>query len=78
MDKGSYWHGYLMARHHIDLVLGVVLMAVALISTLTGRCFVMYREIVSRAEGPKTFWQTIAMNCLLGLFFLGLYLYTLN
>jgi hypothetical protein len=43
-------------------------MAVALISTLTGRCFVMYREIVSRAEGPKTFWQTIAMNCLLGLF----------
>ena len=65
-----------MARHHVSLILGIVLMVMALISTLTGRCLVKYRGIVSRADEPKTFWQTIALDCLLGLFFLGLYLYT--
>jgi|CZKD01.1.fsa_nt_gi hypothetical protein len=76
MDHDSYWHGYLMARHHTSLILGIVLMGMALIFTLTGRCLVKYRGIVKRAEDPKTFWQNIALYCLLGLFFLGLYLYT--
>jgi hypothetical protein len=76
MDHDSYWHGYLMARHHVSLILGIVLMVMALIFTLTGRCLVKYQGIISRAEDPKTFWQNIAVYCLLGLFFLGLYLYT--
>jgi hypothetical protein len=78
MDHDSYWYRYLMARHHVSLILGIALMVVALISMLTGRCFVMYRGIVSRAEDPNTFWRTIALNCVLSLFFLGLYLYTVN
>ena len=36
-----------------------------------------YEGIVSRAEDPKTFWQSIALYYLLGLLCLGLYLYTL-
>jgi hypothetical protein len=78
MDNGSYWHGYLMARHHVSLVLGVVLMAVVLISILTGRTLVKYQRIVSRADDPKTFWGSVVVDCLLGLVFLGLYLYTAN
>lgn len=78
MDHDSYWHRYLMARHHVSLILGIVLMGMVLISTLTGRSLVKYRGIVSRAEDPKTFWQSIALYFLLGIFFLGLYLYTGN
>jgi len=78
MDHNSYWHGYLMARHHVFLILGIVLMVMALIFTLTGRCLVKYRGIIYRADDPKTFWQNIALYCLLGLLCLGLYLYTVN
>jgi hypothetical protein len=68
MDHDSYWHGYLMARHHTFLILGIVLMVMSLIFTLTGICLVKYGGIIYRAEDPKTFWQNIALYCLLGLF----------
>jgi len=78
MDHDSYWYRYLMARHHMALILGTVLMAMALIFTLTGRCLVKYQGIVNRDKDPKTFWQNVAVYYLLGLLFLGLYLYTAN
>ena len=65
-----------MARHHMSLILGIVFMVLALISALSGKCLVKYRGIVSCAEDPKMFWQTITLCCLLGLFFLGLYVHT--
>jgi hypothetical protein len=74
----SYWHGYLMARHHVFLVLGTVLMGMALIFALTGKCLMKYEGIVSRAKDPKKFWQGIATYSVLGILFLGLYLFTFN
>jgi len=58
--------------------MGIVLVALTVIFTLTGQCLVKYRGIVSRAEDPKTFWQNIALYFVLGLICLGLYLYTLS
>lgn len=78
MDQGSYWHGYLMARHQVFMWMGIVLVAMTLIFTLTGQCLVKYQGIVSRAEDPKTFWQNVALYFVLGLIFLGLYLYTVG
>jgi hypothetical protein len=78
MYDRSYWHAYLIARHHVSLVIGVVLMAVVMISVLTGRTLVKYQGIVSRADDPKMFWESVVVDCLLGLVFLGLYLYTGN
>jgi hypothetical protein len=78
MDHDSYWHGYLMARHHTFLILGIVLMAMVLIFTLTGECLVKYQGIINRAEDPKNFWQSVTTYFLLGLLCLGLYLYTAN
>lgn len=65
-----------MARHNTFLLLGTVLMGLALISSLTGVCLVKYKGIVYRAKDPKTFWQNVALYCLLGLLCLGLYMYT--
>jgi hypothetical protein len=78
MDHDSYWYGYLMARHHTFLILGTVLMVMALIFTLTGRCLVKYQGIINRAKDRKTFWQHVAVYYLPGLLCLGLYLYTAN
>jgi hypothetical protein len=78
MDHDSHWCGYLMARHHTSLILGTVLVVMALIFTLTGKCLVKNQGIINRAEDSKTFWQTVAVYYLLGLLFLGLYLYTAN
>jgi hypothetical protein len=78
MDQDSYWHGYLAARHRTFLVMGIVLMGVTLISTVTGTCLVKYRGFVFRAEDPKEFWQSVALYFVLGLICLGLYLYALN
>ncbi len=76
MCQASYWHEYLLARHHTSLILGLVFLSMALISMLTGRCLVKYRGIVSRADDPKTFWQSIFVYWLLSLIFLALYFYT--
>jgi hypothetical protein len=67
-----------MARHQTFLVLGTVLIVAASIYVLTGRCFAPHQGIISRAEDPKTFWQTVAVCYVLGLLCLGLYLYTAN
>jgi hypothetical protein len=78
MGDGSYWHGYLMARHHVFYVMGIVLVSAALIFTLTGRCLVKYEGIVSRSKDPKIFWQNVVLYFVLGLICFGLYLYTGN
>ena len=67
-----------MARQHTFLILGTVLIVLALIFTLTGRCLVKYEGIIHRVKDPKTFWQNVALYYLLGLLCLGLYLYTAN
>jgi hypothetical protein len=78
MDNGSYWHGYLMARHHTFLVLGIAFMVMALISTVTGSTLVKYRGIVSRAENPKAFREGVVTDCVIGFVCFGLFLYTAN
>ena len=67
-----------MARHHTFLILGTVLMVMALIFTLSGRCLVKYRGIINRDKDPKKFWQNVAVYYLFGLLSLGLYWYTAN
>jgi hypothetical protein len=82
MDHYSYWRksldAYLMARQRTFLIMGVALMAVTLISILTGTCLVKYEGFVYRAEDPKKFWEAVGTYCVLGLICLGFYLYTIN
>ncbi len=78
MDRHSYLYGYLAARHQTFLILGTVLVASALIFTLSGRCLVRFQGIIDRAKDPKSFWQSVSVYYLFGLLCLGLYLYTAN
>jgi hypothetical protein len=62
----------------VFLVMGIVLLSLSLVFTLSGVCLVKYKGLVFRADDPKTFWQNIATYCVMGLVCLWLYLYTLN
>ena len=75
MDHDSYLYRYLLARQNVSFIMGIVLIGLALIFALTGRCLVKYRGIIYRADDPKEFWQNIAVYCVLGLVCLGLYVY---
>jgi len=75
MDRYSYWREYIVARHSTLLVLGAAFIAMTLISMLTGKTLVKYRGIVSRAEDPKTFRDSIVADFVIGLVCFGLYLY---
>jgi hypothetical protein len=78
MSQSSYWYEYLRARHDTFRDMGIVLIAATLISMVTGRTLVKYHGIVRRAENPKSFWQSVAVYCVLGLFCLELYFLTFH
>jgi hypothetical protein len=59
------------------LIMGMVLMGMTMVFTVSGRCLIKYKGIVSRAEDPKTFWQGITTYFILSLICFGLYLYTI-
>ena len=75
MDHDSHLYRWLAARQDVSCIMGIILIGVALIFTLTGRCLVKYRGIIHRAEDPKEFWQNIAVYCALGIVCLGIYVY---
>jgi hypothetical protein len=76
MYNSSYWREYFFARHNVFLILGMVLEAGALISTLTGTTLARYKGIVSRARDPKKFQDIVVFYYLFGFFLLILYVCT--
>jgi energy-coupling factor transporter transmembrane protein EcfT len=71
MDRYSY----LIDRQHRFLLIGIVLLLVASVFTLTGESLERYGRMVSRAEEPTRFWWNVAMFYGGGIFFIALYLY---
>ena len=71
MDKFSY----LIDRQHRFLLVGIVLLVMTAVFTLSGETLERYRGIVYRTKEPKRFWWDVVLYFLAGLFFIGLYLY---
>jgi hypothetical protein len=74
MDRYSY----LIDPQHRFLLMGVVLLVLAVVFTLTGETMERFNGMVYRAEEPKRFWWNVAMFYLGGLFFIGLFLYKIS
>jgi hypothetical protein len=66
---------YLIDRQHRFLLVGIVLLIITAVFTLSGETLERYHGIVNRAEEPKRFWWDVLLYFLAGLFFIGLYLY---
>jgi len=77
--EGSGWdidrYSYLLDKQHRILLIGIVLLVMTAVFTLSGETLERYHGIVSRAEEPKRFWWDVVVYFLLGLFFIGLYWY---
>ncbi|HUA99525.1 MAG TPA: hypothetical protein VMA34_14435 [Terracidiphilus sp.] len=69
---------YLIDRQHRLLLIGIVLLVVAVVFTLTGESIGRYQGLVNRAENPKRFWWNVALFFLGGIIFIGLYLYHIS
>jgi H+/Cl- antiporter ClcA len=76
---GSGWnidhYSYLIDRQHTLLFIGIILLVMTAVFTLSGETLERYHGFVSRAEEPKRFWWDVVVYFLGGLFFIGLYLY---
>jgi RsiW-degrading membrane proteinase PrsW (M82 family) len=71
MDKFSY----LIDRQHRFLLIGIILLVMTAVFTLSGETLERYGGIVDRNKEPKRFWWDVVLYFLAGLFFIGLYLY---
>jgi hypothetical protein len=69
---GSGWdidhYSYLIDRQHRFLLIGIVLLVMTAVFTLSGETLERYHGIVSRAEEPKRFWWDVVLYFLGGLF----------
>lgn len=71
-------YSYLIDSQHRLLLIGIVLLVVAAVFTLTGESFERLGRTASRAEEPKRFRWNVAMFYLGGIFCIALYLYHAN
>jgi energy-coupling factor transporter transmembrane protein EcfT len=68
-------YSYLIDRQHRFLLIGIVLVVMTAVFTLSGETLERYHGIVYRAKEPKRFWWDVVLYFIMGLFFIGLYLY---
>ena len=66
---------YLIDRQHRLLLIGIVLLIMGAVFTLSGETLERFRGIVDRDEEPKRFWWNVVWYFLAGFFFIALYLY---
>jgi hypothetical protein len=65
-------YSYLIDRQHRFLLIGIVLLLLAVVFTLTGETVERNHGMVCGAEEPKRFWWDVALFYLGGIFFIAL------
>jgi len=63
---------------YIFLILGVISLCVGVVSTCTGVTWARFGQRVYRAEEPRQFWEDVVTCYLIGLCFIGYFLYKVN
>ena len=66
---------YLIDRQHRLLLIGIVLLALTAVFTLSGETLERHHGIVYRAKERKRFWWDVVVYFIGGLCSIGLYLY---
>jgi hypothetical protein len=63
---------------YICLILGVILISGAVISTCTGKTYARYAGWAYRTKEPTQFWLAVAIYYLGGALFIGIFLYKVH
>jgi energy-coupling factor transporter transmembrane protein EcfT len=65
---------YLIDKDHRFLLIGIVLLVMAVVFTLSGETLERGGVILDRAKEPKRFWWSVVLWFLSGFFFIAIYL----
>lgn len=65
----------LFSAPDIFLILGVISISAAAVFTCTGKAWVRVHGWVYRAKEPRWFWWEVALYYLVGVWFVGYFLY---
>jgi hypothetical protein len=60
---------------HIFLILGILSVCAATVFTCTGKVWARFNGWVYRAKEPGWFWWGVALDYLIGVWFIGYFLY---
>jgi hypothetical protein len=60
------------------LTIGMFLLFLAAVYTYTGKAWIRFHGWVNRADEPKRYWLEVAMYYLLGVGFIGFFLYKVH
>ena len=60
-----------------NLLAGIVILALAVMETLTGESLAGRGKTIDRADNPRKFWEVVGITYATSLFFIGRYLYQL-
>jgi hypothetical protein len=69
------WWSSPIRSPYIFLILGVISISAAVVFTCTGKVWVRFNGWVYRAKEPGWFWWDVAIDYLIGVFFVGYFLY---
>jgi hypothetical protein len=65
----------LLKPPYIFLILGALSISAATVFTFTGKAWVRFSDWVHRAKEPAWFWWEVALYYLVGVWFVGYFLY---
>jgi hypothetical protein len=65
LPRGNYFY----------LILGVISLAVGVVSTRTGVVWARFGRVIYRAKQPREFWEDVVTCYLIGVCFIGYFLY---
>lgn len=65
----------LLRGPYFYLILGIISLTVGVVSTCSGVDWGRFGRVIYRAEHPKEFWEDVVATYLIGLCFIGYFLY---
>ena len=68
----------LLRGPYFYLILGIISLSVGIVSTCTGVVWARFGRVIYRAKQPKEFWEDVVACYLIGLCFVGYFLYQVH
>jgi hypothetical protein len=65
----------LLRPPYIFLILGVISLSVGVVSACTGVTWARFGRVIYRAKEPNQFWEDVLATYLIGVCFIGYFLY---
>jgi hypothetical protein len=68
----------LLRGPYFYLILGIISLSVGVVSTCTGVVWARFGRVIYRAKQPKEFWEDVVACYLIGVCFIGYFLYQVS